>query len=242
MTRKPATAPAVPAGDMPLRHGYTLTQIQGLAVQAARREWWHRTRDFHERTDIAWSAIVERLYTSDERPAANDLAIAGMAAINQFYEKDLQQHGIYDHGTFAEHGHAPTGVNFGRYWFFTTSPAPSPEDSVVDRLALAQIWASLTPGARKAFLALAAFGGDYNAAAAALGNTYDSYTWKLVDARRQFLARWHEHEKPSRVWGRNDPRRNSGRPQHTAAELLKKRRRRRRSNGGGTAPASGAAS
>jgi hypothetical protein len=78
---------------MPLRHGYTLTQIQGLAVQAARREWWHRTRDFHERTDIAWSGIVERLYTSDEPPAANDLAIAGMAAINQFYEKDLQQHG-----------------------------------------------------------------------------------------------------------------------------------------------------
>jgi hypothetical protein len=112
---------------------------------------------------------------------------------------------------------------------------------VVDRLALAQIWASLTPGARKAFLALAAFGGDYNAAAAALGNTYDSYTWKLVDARRQFLARWHEHEQPSRVWGRNDPRRNSGRRQYTAAEIIRKRRRRR-SNGGGTAPASGAAS
>jgi hypothetical protein len=44
-----------------------------------------------------------------------------MAAINQFYEKDLQQHGIYGHGTFAEHGRAPTGVNFEGTG---SSPAP----------------------------------------------------------------------------------------------------------------------
>jgi len=56
-----------PAGDTPLRHGYTLNSIHELTRTAVRCKQFYRARDRHERIDIAWSAIAEHLYASKRR-------------------------------------------------------------------------------------------------------------------------------------------------------------------------------
>lgn len=67
------------------------------------------------------------------------------------------------------------------------------------RIALAQIWAALSPRYRRALAALAAHE-DHDKAAAALGITRRTYRDHLWAGRREFYRLWHEGEKPSRLW------------------------------------------
>lgn len=57
------------AGDTPLSHGYTLASIRELTLIAVRCELFYRARDYHERAGIAWSAIAEHLYASEQTPS-----------------------------------------------------------------------------------------------------------------------------------------------------------------------------
>lgn len=149
--------------DAPLRHGYTMARLYELTLIAVRCERWYRHRDFHERADIAWSAIAEHLYAAGEPPSRSDLIRAGMLAIGAHYDKDWAQYGIYPKDRYAE-----TGVNFERYWAIAARPTPGPEERVVERAALRQIWHELTHGQREALTALAVHD-DYARAADALG-------------------------------------------------------------------------
>jgi hypothetical protein len=97
--------------------------------------------------------------------------------------------------------HGPGGLHatprYDIYW--APKPAPAADTTVVDRIAMWQIWATLRPLHQLAFLALAAHA-DYSKAAEAIGYPYGSFACLISQARTEFLARWHEGEAPSRIW------------------------------------------
>lgn len=114
---------------------------------------------------------------------------------------------------------------FERYWLDVAAPADSPEEKVTERLALAQIWPCLRPVNREALAALAAHE-DYQRAAESLGISYKAFKSRISEGRREFLALWHDGEKPSRPWIR-DRRAGPGTDMHTLTYFLRSRRLRR---------------
>jgi DNA-directed RNA polymerase specialized sigma24 family protein len=178
-----------------LRHGYTLAHVNDLSVKAVRWQTWFQDANTADRLDLAWSAIVEHIYTSDQRPTSHEVILAGWAAISEDARKNHQTHGHNTHNRWA--GTIP---GFERYWSCTAPPTPSPETRVTERIALAQIWPQLHPAHRKVLAALAACE-DYGLAAASLGISRAWFTSRLSAARKAFLKHWHEGESPSRPWG-----------------------------------------
>lgn len=202
-----------------VRYGYTLTDLDRLARSAVTSAW-ASALDYRDRYDAAWHAIAELLYSSGERPTGWDLKCAGTAAVNQLGQDDCRHHG-YD----RSHPDAGAGGRpyFQRYWTLAGRTAPSPEDGVVDRLALMQIWPTLTGAQRQALLALAVYE-DHRQAADAIDRTPTTYRAHVKDGRARFRALWHEGEMPSRMWGRSM---GSLTGQRTATQVLVHRRRQR---------------
>ncbi|MEU5298026.1 hypothetical protein [Streptomyces umbrinus] len=179
----------------PALHGYTLDDLHHLSRHVVHSDRWHTAGDIEDRYDAAWHAIVEHLLAACERPSRHDLFHAGRVGCDQSVRQRLQAHG-YNH-------HQPatgTRPSFERYWTTTAAHTPSPEDQIVDRRALWQIWPRLTPRQQQALEALAATD-DYQKAAAALGVTPGTFHVLVSKARKRFLALWHEGEQPSRIWG-----------------------------------------
>jgi hypothetical protein len=207
-----------PSADPELRHGYTLDHLTRLAHYAARHKLWEYTTNLTTRYELAFSAMAEQLYSSDEPPAPPELIHTGWRAIRQHHDSRRQFLGLVEAG--------PDGPSrgFERYWRHVTAPAESPEDRLIERLALAQIWPHLRPIHREGLAALAAHG-DYDRAAESLGLTYRAFTSRISGARREFLALWHDGEKPSRIWVR-DRRAGPGTDQHTVTYFLRARRLR----------------
>lgn len=184
------------SADAELRHGYTLGDLQRVARSAA-----VTTRamagDYDDRYGEAFAAAAEALYAAEQWPAEYVLFRAAQDALRDESRKNRSYRGCaYRHEGWLENG---TGPNFVRYWSDVTAVTPSPEGRVVERLALAQILPMLTPRQREVVAALAAFD-DHGAARDALGGL-DCYATHLTNARRRFLAWWHEGEVPSRPWG-----------------------------------------
>lgn len=186
-TSEPA-APAPVAGPL---HGYTLANIQHLTHLVLRMDRWHTASDIEDRYEAVHFAIVEHILTADTPPTRRDLLRAGTAASDHAVHDSMRTHGRSTSTT----GQAMP--KFFRYW--NTAPTTSPEDPVVERQALAQIWPTLRPSEQKALSALA-ITGDYQQGAAACGVTKGTFRVLISTARRRFLHHWHEHETPSRVW------------------------------------------
>ncbi|HEY7143565.1 MAG TPA: helix-turn-helix domain-containing protein [Streptosporangiaceae bacterium] len=180
-----------------LRHGYTLSQVAALSVFAVRRQLWHQAADFDERLEIAWHAIIEHIYASDQPPPVRDVIRAGWKAISDQVGKTHRFYGLDTHDRYAG-----TTAGFERYWWYVARAVCGPEENVTERVALAQIWPRLRPVYREALAALAAFG-DYGLAAESLGKSRKTFTACISQARREFLALWHEGEAPSRPWGQD---------------------------------------
>lgn len=154
--------------------------------------WWSGA-SFSDLYDAAWHGIAEHLIVS---PSAteDELLIAGTEAARKENVSTLRQHGrIRD------------GVNFGQYWAWHSHATGSPEDGVVEREALWQIWEVLSPSEREALYVLAATDNDRDMTAAALGITRKALEGRLHRARHAFLTHWHEGESPSRMWRRSMP-------------------------------------
>lgn len=213
-------AAMLPIGDAPLRYGLTLDYLYELTMIAVRCEKWYQARDFHERANIAWSGIVEHLYASEKVPTRSDLICAGMRAIRAMFEDERRQHGLNTHDRYAG-----TGVNFERYWFLAAQPPPGPEDHVVERMALRQIWAELSSYHREALTTLAATD-DYDQAADALGKSRATFYRQVGRARHAFLALWHDGEQPSRIWA-YDRRRRSPANDHPFTGIIRDRKRKK---------------
>jgi DNA-binding CsgD family transcriptional regulator len=207
-----------------LRHGYTTADLDVLTRKAA---WWTPWRHlrFGERSDIARFAIVEHILAAADRPDFLSLVSVGEWAIDRHVVAEGRQRGWYVSG--GRPG-TPMTRYFG-YWHGATRLCLPLEDRVVDRLALRQIWPLLTRAQRAALRALAEHG-DCDKAAAELGITRDTLLTHQYAARKRFLMWWHEHEKPSHIWGHNVPRDPSKYPNYrgVAAGIFRRRERRAR--------------
>lgn len=172
-----------------LRHGYTLGDLDQLAHAAvARARYGNPAGEWADRFMIAWEAIAEHLYAGQEAPTGYELVGAGMTAITDDH-RDFRRH----------HGHS-NERSFHAVWTDLASVTRSHEAGVVERLALTQIWPTLTNRQCQVLAALATFG-DHRPAAEALGMSTSLFSVHLSKARREFLRLWHEHEEPSHPWG-----------------------------------------
>lgn len=201
-----------------LWHGYSLDDIDHLARTAVLRAFGGRILDPTDRYEAAWHAIAETLATADDPPTSGQLIASATTAINRAGQDHRRTWGIArtwgsDEGDMSR---------YARYWELSRRSAASPEDLVIDRTALRQIWPRLSLTHRQVLYALALHDGDHRAAADSLGKTLGSFRTRLRDARAAYRLLWHEHETPSRMWGR------SGRQgRRTATQVLVNRRQQR---------------
>lgn len=200
-----------------LRYGFTLDDIDRLA-HAAVSTAFARAMDYTDRFDAAWHAIAETIYAADTAPTRRDLTLAGATAVNRLVQDHRQARGMTRTWDSSEGSVAA----FQRYWELARRVSPSPEDAVVDRAAVRQIWPRLSPTHQQILLAMAVHA-DQVIAAEAVGKTYACFGSHLKNARRAFFLLWHEGETPSRLWGKAD--RRHGR--HTATQTLRNRRQQR---------------
>ncbi len=211
-----------PSGDEELRHGYTVSQVRALSLAVVTRQTWYQSVDFEQRLEVAWHAIIEHLYTASEPPAMPDVARAAEYAVSQ----DIQQmHRFYGRNTHDRYA-GTTTAGFERYWHTTASHSPSPETTVTDRVALAQILPRLHLLNQKAITALTDHD-DYGLAADALGISRRHFTGRISQARREFLSLWHEGELPSRPWVHDWRRSTDDGPLAGANRTIAARRRAR---------------
>lgn len=201
-----------------LWHGYSLDDIDQLARTAAVRARGGRILDPADRYETAWGAIAERLATATEPPSQRDLFGAGTTAVNRAGQDHRHTWGMARTWGAAEGDIAA----YARYWELARRSAASPEEPVVDRTALRQIWPHLSVTHQQVLYALAIHDGDHHAAAATAGKTLACFRSHLKSARAAYRTLWHEHETPSRMWGKSGQR---GR--RTATEILINRRQQR---------------
>lgn len=209
-----------------LWHGYTLADIDSTARTAASTAYGRYILDPADRYQTAWSAVAEVLCTADEPPTRKDLVAAGSTAVSRASQDHRRTWGM------ARTWEAVEGsvLAYTRYWELDRRSAVSPENAVVDRMALAQIWPRLSLTHRQVLYALAVHDGNREAAAASLGKGAATFQSHLTSARAAYRALWHEHEAPSGMWGR------SGRQgQATAMQVLSARRRQRTRRAAGRA-------
>jgi hypothetical protein len=197
--------------------GYTFGELRRIADRATVYCRWGDRFPFPERFEIAWAGIIDYLTGCDTPPEPFDVYKAAQRAIGRASGKELAEHGLR-HGPEGPH---PT-PGFEIYW--TPKPAPAADTTVVDRMALWQIWATLRPLHKMAFLALAAHN-DYTAAAQAVGYPYSTFAALICQARAEFLALWHEAEAPSRIWATD--RHGHGDIEHRVHRVIAAKRRKR---------------
>jgi len=220
---------AAAVSGVEVRYGYTLSEINQLAGAAVWRDVWHQSLPVSERLDIAWSAIAEHLYACDRKPEGGELIRAAWSALRAETEAAWHTHGVSrPAGVF---GGDQTMPGFARYWFGFGGNTPGPEERIVERIALGQVWDALSEQHQLLIAALAMYD-DYGKAAQALGKIRQTYVTQLAAARRAFRELWHEGETPSRHWGtdrrRNpDAQYNRTHPNRSAAtEAMRQRKRR----------------
>lgn len=203
-----------------VRHHFTLTDLDRMARIAVQMAW-PRAMDYQDRYEAAWSAIADRLYADESMPSERDLKAAGATAVNRLAQ-DHGRHWGLDRSNPDAGFEAARG--FLRFWELFRRAARSPEDGVVERLALHQIWPRLSETHRLVLTAMAVHA-DNVTAAEAVGKTYGTFNSHLKNARREFLTLWHEGEAPSRIWGKADRRRSDRR---TAAQVFHERTMQRK--------------
>jgi len=191
------------AAQAEVRHGYSLADLDDLARRVVRNgmNWWP-AGDRADQHDTAWHGIVEHLYSADDAPTTKELLEAGRRTLTDEVKAQMQMHGARRDGT-------NTGAKLATYWRAFAATTPSHEPAIIERFALSQIMAALTPRQREAFTALAACD-DYVGAAQLLGIEPQTYRGLIGRARQSFDDLWHEGEtackrRPDRRVTRRDP-------------------------------------
>jgi hypothetical protein len=204
--------------DLPALHGYTLADLERLSRLSAGTAHANAGWSITERCEIAWSGMAEALVVATEPPAQADLVAAGRQAIYRGVRADLHHHGVSKRDPLAGIGSMRAFAAYWWYWAALTSAGP--EERVVDRTALAQIWTRLTERDRQALVALAVHE-TYRAAAEALGISYDRFKERVHFARRRFRRLWFWPDADPGCWGTDRRVANGG------AQLADARSRRR---------------
>jgi hypothetical protein len=179
--------------DAILAHGYTLAQVHHMAKTSVNMAGAYAS-DYLDRLDAAYGAIIVHLYEAPHWPTRHQLQQAGATAVSRMVETDLRQRGYRRGNGYNGAGSAP---RFAAYWN-THLVEPSPENRIVERVAVAQVLPCLFPRESQAIAALAATD-DYQAAADLLGTRYSTFCENVTRARRRVAALWHEGETPRRL-------------------------------------------
>ncbi|WP_147267784.1 hypothetical protein [Spongiactinospora rosea] len=206
--------------------------MERLAWRVAiwRSRFTNRAICSYDKYEIAWSAIAEELYArdDDDAPSEWDLLDSGERAIHRHVMDEWRTHGRSDRADRGQNGRI---ARFYAYWETTVQYTTSPEREIIESVALAQIWRRLSKRNKEVLAALAIYD-TYEAAAKALGVSRNSISTMVWVARQQFFRFWHEHEMPSKFWGRDtkiDPEgRRAGEMKHSRAVRSLRRRAKRR--------------
>lgn len=176
---------------LPVRHGYSMADLDRLArLTITFHRDWYSGGDRNDQYEAAWHGIALHLCAVKHAPSEQDLLDSGRRALHDDSQRHQQMHGTRRGGT-------NTGVNFLRYWEWHSAPAHSPEEVVVDRLALDQIMGALKDQHAQALVTLAAFvtpaklSGDVKATAAALEISYAAANTRLMRARAHVRELWY---------------------------------------------------
>jgi hypothetical protein len=172
--------------------GWTLAELDGLASAVVRNNlhWWP-AGDRGDQHDTAWEGIAEHLSAATAAPSRRDLLEAGRKALAAEVRDGMRHRG-------ARADTSNNGARFAAYWHWHSRPWPSPEDLVIERLAVRQVLAAITARQQEALQALALHD-DYVAAAAALGIQPQTFRALLARARLCFNQVWYENETPPRI-------------------------------------------
>lgn len=173
-----------------------MRHLDDIAKRAARSNWFNGA-DYTDLYHSAWSAVIDLYYTRDTTPTRHELATEARAGIWRFARDQRRTYGYLDRDPWNGLGSAP---RFAAYWGTTSTPHSPFEDRVLEELALAAVWPRLSDRDRQVLTAQATHE-DNRAAAAALGYATGSYSVYLAQARRAFLALWHDWETPRRITG-----------------------------------------
>lgn len=174
-------------------HGYTLRDI-GRLTRAACAADRSMSADITTRYDIAWSAIAEHLCAAETPPDWNELTRVGWQAIYREVREMRVMFGFKDRdGTTG----VATAPRYVQYW--TVLPA-TPEEGLIERIAVAQVLGTLTGTYRDAIVALAVHG-NYQAAADALGIQYKALVARIGTARKQIRTLWFAPETAPPIKG-----------------------------------------
>lgn len=176
----------------PLWHGYSYTDIDDVARLVLRVDRYRTDMDAAERYHAVRFEIIEHLATAAERPTRQDLVNVGRRASDNHVRAEMHHHG-WDVRR-VERGSCAL-PSFQRYW--QGSGRTPLDERVVERVALGQVWPTLTLAQQQAVMALA-LTDDHAAAAAHLGIPLGNYSSRLRNARLRFHALWHEGETPRR--------------------------------------------
>lgn len=207
-----------PAGNV--RYGYTLRDLDHITRIAITWRAMYQGRDADERYACGWHAAVETLLTAAERPHRNTLISAAKQAADALTRWTLEDNGIPRYRSEARRTDMP---RFHAYWTTVARHTASPEDAVVERTALRQIFEQLQPTEQEALTTLAATG-SYQGAADMLGLKYNTFYRRVRCARIRFHALWLEGETPRRGW-RDRRAQVPGRAQQTTSSLIRRRAR-----------------
>lgn len=176
----------------PLRHGYTLDDLDRLTRTVLVIDRWRTDINPADRYAAIHFAITEQILVADEPPTASELIACGRQAANRYVGAEMHHHGYDPRDTAAGSGALP---GFLRYW--QQSGRTPWDERLVESLAIAQIWPLLTLAQQQAIMALA-LTGDHQEAADSLGLTLGAFAGRLKNARRRVFELWYEHETPPR--------------------------------------------
>lgn len=167
-----------------LVHGFTMADLDRAAGIAANL---HRSSflSFDDRYETAWMAIAEHLYANAVLPDRN-LVQVGNAAISQARNDEMRHGGVTRSGETA-----PRAQNYWR----AVAGEESFAERVIERVALRQALATLTPQEYEALVALAALG-DQLSAAAYIGISRAQFQRRLKAARFKINVVWVAPETP----------------------------------------------
>lgn len=185
----------LPRGQLELRHGYTVHDVDRLARAAMHRRNGTRL-DPDDRWATAWHSIVTTLLEATEPPDERTLLLTAARALNTEANAYARVWGM-DTRRINE-GTAIMG-GFRRYWDWLPPPYPHPERAI-EHMAMWQILAVLPARQLEAIMQLAAHDGDGRAAAHAMGITWGGYCALLHRGRTRFYELWHEGEQPTVRW------------------------------------------
>jgi hypothetical protein len=171
-------------GPAELPHGVTLLELNRTARLAATTSYGTFGLPVHELADAARFGIVELLHTVTAPPSRYTLIRTGQTAIRSHVWSYSRHYGYRDGDKYNGAG---SGPRFAKFWHNPHSG--SPEEPVVERVAVQQILGTLTVNERRVLEALVEHGNPRDAARAC-AMTEKNFRYHMANTRRRFRSHW----------------------------------------------------